>query len=90
MKITFTTKSGSIYVIEKVDDETMTWKRMQAGEGSVYVRTESGTLLQWPVVTVGSSCELIGPPLNPLADIRYMLTTPVVSIQEETAWENQA
>lgn len=80
MRITFTTRSGSKYVIDKT---AMTWERQAAGEGSVYVRTQGGTLLQWPTVIVGSPVEIIGPPLDPAADIRFILTTPIVSVVEE-------
>lgn len=80
MRITFTTHSGSKYVIDKT---AMTWERQKAGEGSDYVRTQSGTLLQWPVVTVGSPVYMIGPPLDPVANIRFVLTTPVITRVEE-------
>lgn len=81
MRITFTTRSGSKYVIDKT---AMTWERQKAGVGSIYVRTQGGTLLEWPVVIVGSPVEMIGPPLeDPLADIRYILTTPVLTRVEE-------
>lgn len=81
MKITFTTRSGSRYVIEKTED-AMTWERQQAGQDSVYVRTFAGTLLEWPVVVVGCPVEMVGPPLIS-GDVRYIYTTPVITRVEE-------
>jgi hypothetical protein len=79
MKIFFMTESGSQYVI---DNDTMTWERPQASEGSVFVRTTSGPLSEWPEVTVGKGVHMFGPSLTEGGLFRWINTSPVVSKTE--------
>jgi hypothetical protein len=79
MKMLFETESGSKYILDR---DTMTWARPQAGEGSVYVRTTSGPLTNWPEITVGKPVQMFGPSLTPGGSFRWIYTTPVVSKTE--------
>lgn len=81
MIIEVTTENHSLY---RLDKEAMTWERAIAGQPDNLfpVRTTSGKLLQWPKIKVGEPMQMIGPALNPLADIRVIETSRVMQIEE--------
>ena len=79
MKIRFTTKTGSTYLL---DDRAMTWTREATSATSGQIRGEqTGKLLAWPErIEVGYSCRMVCPAYAPEADWREIITSPVTSV----------
>ena len=77
MKYQVDTESGSVYTL---DDETLTFEAVKSAVSCL--RTSTGKLNLWPVINVGESMHLICPPINPHADVRIIVTSPVVRYQK--------
>jgi hypothetical protein len=81
MRTQFKTETGSLYVI---DDVEMVWERLSTTEASGFARTASGPLTQVPVLTIGESAALVGPPFVEGAVARVILTSRVVEVGGES------
>lgn len=81
MVIEVKTENGSLY---RLDSIAMTWERLVAGPPNKYipVRTRSGKLTKWPRIKLNEPMVMVGPPLNPAADIRVIETSRVIEIEE--------
>ena len=88
MKLTVTTESGSVYVLDKTK---MTWERRRLREYddeekatiSHPMRTSGGKLMTWPVIEVGMGLDLICPPFIEGAIARGILTSAVTEVSHE-------
>lgn len=74
----FTTKTGSVYTLDR---GTMGWHRVSTAE-SGRIRQEFGTLLDWPDIEVGSGAVLNDSKIRSGAAGHFVMTSPVVSIED--------
>lgn len=77
----FTTETGSHYA---VDLEGGTWSRVPTLRSGV-LRSEEGPLLALLVDAIGRPAILVGPPIVAGGDARYIITTPLVELDETSA-----
>ena len=73
------TESGSLYILDR---QNMRWERVRAGEGSTFVRTSGGDLLEFPSIALGLPLMMFGLSLTPGGIMRLIFTTPVVEVTE--------
>lgn len=71
------TKSGSVY---EIDLEAKTWRRPTAGSSNL--RTQEGTFINDPEITIGLPIKLICPPLVEEFDGRAIVTTAVTQVED--------
>ncbi len=79
--VRFTTETGSRYT---VDLAAGTWSRIPTFASGA-LRTEGGPLAALVLGGIGRSAILVGPPLVPRSDARYVLTTPLVELDAMSA-----
>ena len=75
-----TTENGSKY---RVDLDAKTWERLSHPKWSNQVRTKMGAYDEIRL-SVGSPMEMLCPPITPGTDGRFISTSDVVSIEEES------
>lgn len=78
MKAFVRTRSGSMYLI---DNEQMTWERLEKTADSGPLRTDGGPLLVEPEIKVGEPMIVLGPPLPTWAAARIIMTTDVTEVR---------
>jgi len=71
------TETGSVYLLNR---SRMSWRR--ASSSKYPIRTDNGSLLEWPSIEVGKPLILIGPPLTEGADVRVISTSLITEIKE--------
>ncbi|HJP89050.1 MAG TPA: hypothetical protein VJ850_08455 [Candidatus Limnocylindrales bacterium] len=78
-RIRFQTETGSIYELSRSAAGAMAWRRLSATLASGDLRSDRGTLVDWPEVVVGGRCFLLSEPINPPFP-RLVSTSFVVAI----------
>jgi hypothetical protein len=76
---TFTTKSGTVYEINR---DAMTWMRVSTTRNSGPIRNAKGNLISAPVVKIGQPVFLEDDAVLPGHVAHYVQTSPVISISE--------
>ena len=76
--MTFKTKTGSVYTLDK---GTMGWSRVKTEE-SGDIRREFGTLLDWPKITIGEPVFLNDSIIALHCTHHYVFTSEVMEVTE--------
>ena len=77
-----TTKSGSVYHIGLA---SKTWTRISTTDKSGNLRTGSGHYEMIGPLEIGLPIRMLCPPLNPETVGRWIITSPVIKLEENSA-----
>lgn len=79
MRYRFTTVNESVYII---DTDTKTWTRTDHTDKSGVLRSAGDPYRSYVYDGLGYPLRIYGAPLNPFADVREILTSPVMMMEE--------